>query len=74
MTKNRKQHLELVAASLTQAFYTEHTAPSRDYRELLDTFNYILDALIEKDSMSEGNNPLTASDSLVEMEEGDSTD
>lgn len=37
MDDARKQHLELVAASLTQAYYKEHTAPNRDYREF--TFN-----------------------------------
>ena len=74
MTKDRKQHLELVAATLTQAYYTEHTPASRDYRELLDTFNYILDALVEKDSLPEGESPLTASDTLANPETADSRD
>ena len=74
MTKDRKQHLELVAATLTQAYYTEHTPASRDYRELLDTFNYILEALIEKDSLPEGESPLTASDTLANPETADSRD
>ena len=65
MTDKRRQHLELVAASLTQAYYSEHTAASRDYRELLDTFSYILEALVEKDSLPPGHSPLTASDSLA---------
>ena len=65
MNEQRKQHLELVAASLTQAYYSEHTAASRDYRELLDTFNYILDALIERESLPYGESPLTVSDSLT---------
>ncbi len=74
LTKDRKQHLELVAATLTQAYYTEHNPASRDYRELLDTFNYILDALIEKDSLVEGENPLSASDSIANPETADSRD
>ncbi|MDQ4120377.1 MAG: hypothetical protein M3209_02910 [Acidobacteriota bacterium] len=74
MTEERKQHLELVAASLTQAYYSEHTAASRDYRELLDTFNYILEALIEKDSLPVGHSPLTASDSLANPQTADSRD
>lgn len=41
MKEERKQHLELVAASLTQAYFSEHTAASRDYRELFDTYSYI---------------------------------
>ena len=65
MTEERKQHLELVAASLTQAYYSEHTAASRDYRELLDTFNYILEALVEKEGLQFGSSTLTASDSLA---------
>lgn len=74
MTKDRKQHLEMVAASLTQAYYAEHTPASRDYRELLDTFNYILDALVEKDSLPEGESPLTASDTLANPATADSRD
>ena len=50
MDDARRQHLELVAAGLTQAYYREHTSPNRDYRDLLDTYTYILDALVEKDS------------------------
>lgn len=65
MNTDRKQHLEIVAAHLTAAYYSEHTAASRDYRELLDTFSYILDALIEKDRLPAGHSPLTASDTLA---------
>ncbi|HEX8196780.1 MAG TPA: hypothetical protein VF571_11380 [Pyrinomonadaceae bacterium] len=74
MTDKRRQHLELVAASLTQAYYSEHTAASRDYRELLDTFSYILEALVEKDSLPPGHSPLTASDSLANPLTADSRD
>ena len=72
MANARRQHLELVAASLTQAYYAEHTAASRDYRELLDTFNYILDALVEKDKLPEGQSPLRASESLATPESDES--
>ncbi len=66
MTEERRQHLELVSASLTQAFYFEHSSSaSHDYRELLDTYNYILDALIEKDKLPYGESPLTASDTFA---------
>ena len=65
MTEERKQHLELVAAGLTQAYYSEHTAASRDYRELMDTFDYILEALVEKENLPFGHSTLTASDSLA---------
>lgn len=65
MTEERKQHLELVAASLTQAYFIEHTSASRDYRDLLDTYNYILEALVERDNLPYGHTPLAASDSLA---------
>jgi hypothetical protein len=75
MTEERKQHLELVSASLTQAYYYQHSSSaSHDYRELLDTFNYILDALIEKDGLSYGESPLTASDTLANPVTGNSRD
>ena len=74
MTDKRRQHFELVAASLTQAYYSEHTAASRDYRELLDTFSYILEALVEKDSLPPGHSPLSASDSLANPLTADSRD
>lgn len=74
MTENRKQHLEIVAAHLTAAYYSEHTAASRDFRELLDTFTYLLDALVEKDSLPAGHSPLTASDTLANPQTADSRD
>jgi hypothetical protein len=74
MDDRRKEHLELVAASLTQAYYVEHTPAGRDYRELLDTYSYILDALVAKDELPEGQSPLTASDSLANPVTDDSRD
>ena len=65
MTDERRQHLELVAASLTQAYYSVHTAASRDFRELLDTYRFLLDALVEQDSLPPGQSPLRASDGLA---------
>ncbi len=65
MIDQRRQHLELVAASLTQAYYSVHTATSRDFRELLDTYRFILDSLVEQDSLPPGQSPLRASDSMA---------
>jgi hypothetical protein len=65
MVDERIQHLELIAASLTQAYYAQHTAAARDYRELMDTYDYLLEALKEKDSLPPGHSPLTASDTLA---------
>lgn len=74
MIDKRREHLELVAATLTQCYYAEHSTANRDYRELLDTYSYILDALIEKDSLPEGQSPLTASDTLANPMTADSRD
>ena len=71
MADERKAHLELVAATLTQAYFAQHTAASRDYRELLDTYNYILDALLEQEQT--GRTTLRASDSLAMPESDEST-
>ena len=75
MTEERRQHLELVSASLTQAYFSEHgSSASRDYRELLDTYNYILDALIEKDKLPYGESPLAPTDTLANPATDDSRD
>ncbi len=71
MDEGRRNHLELVAAGLTQAYFAQHTAASRDYRELLDTYNYILDALLEQGQT--GRTTLRASDSLATPESDEST-
>ena len=65
MTDERRQHLELVAASLTQSYYSVHSAASRDFRELLETYRFLLNALIEQDSLPPGHSPLQASDTLA---------
>jgi hypothetical protein len=70
MTDGRRDHLELVAAGLTQAYFAQHTAASRDYRELLDTYNYILDALLEQEQT--GRTTLRSSDSLATPEADES--
>ncbi len=70
MTDGRRGHLEMVAASLTQAYFAQHTAASRDYRELLDTYNYILDALLEQEQT--GRTTLRAGDSLAAPESDES--
>lgn len=70
MIDARRQHLELVAASLTQAYYSAHDVANRDYRELLETYTYILTALVEQDQLPPGHSPLQASDSLANPEGG----
>ena len=65
MTNDRKQHLELVAANLTQAYYSVHTGGSPDHREVLETYKFLLDTLVEQDRLRPGESPLRASDTLA---------
>jgi hypothetical protein len=65
MIDERQQHLELVAASLTQSYYSVHTGGSPDHRDILETYLFLLDALIEHDSQAPGQTPLNASDTLA---------
>ena len=65
MVDERKQHLELVAASLTQAYYTVHTGGSPDHREIFETYKFLLDALVEQDKLPPGHTPLRAGDTLT---------
>jgi len=65
MIDERQQHLELVAASLTQSYYTVHTGGSPDHRDILETYLFLLDALVEHDSQKPGETPLSASDTLA---------
>jgi hypothetical protein len=68
MVDERRQHLELVAASLTGAYYTVHTGGSPDHREILETYLFILDALAEHDEQRPGQSPLSPGDTLAPFE------
>ena len=65
MIDERTQHLELVAANLTQAYYTVHTGGSPDHRDILETYLFLLEALVQHDSQKPGESPLAASDTLA---------
>jgi len=65
MIDDRRQHLELVAASLTQAYYSVHAGGSPDHREVLETYKFLLDALVEQDKLKPGESPLRASDTFA---------
>ncbi|HLG13694.1 MAG TPA: hypothetical protein VJH03_04090 [Blastocatellia bacterium] len=62
MIDERTQHLELVAASLTQAYYSVHRSGSPDHRDVFETYSFLLGALIEHDSQQPGESPLQSSD------------
>ncbi|HEX5735836.1 MAG TPA: hypothetical protein VF131_23620 [Blastocatellia bacterium] len=65
MTDERTQHLELVAANLTQAYYYVHTGGSPDHRDIFETYQFLLSALVERDNLEPGHTPLAASDTLA---------
>jgi hypothetical protein len=65
MVDERQQHLELVAASLTQSYYMVHTGGSPDHRDILETYLFLLEALVEHDDQKPGQRPLAAGDTLA---------
>ena len=65
MVDERRQHLELVASSLTGAYYSVHTSGSPDHREILETYLFLLDALVEHDGQKPGQTPLAPGDTLA---------
>jgi hypothetical protein len=65
MDIERKAHLELIAANLTQSYYLVHTGGSPDYREILETYRFLLNALIEQDSLPSGHVSLRSTDTLA---------
>lgn len=65
MIDERQQHLELVAASLTQSYYTVHTGGSPDHRDILETYLFLLDALVGHDNQKPGETPLSSGDTLA---------
>ena len=65
MVDERRQHLELVAANLTGSYYTVHTGGSPDHREILETYFFLLDALVEHDA---GHRHLSPGDTLAPFE------
>jgi hypothetical protein len=65
MIDERRSHLEVVAASLTRAYYSVHRGGSPDHRDILETYLYMLDALEECDSLPHGHTPLRPGDTLA---------
>lgn len=57
-----------------QAYYSVHTATSRDFSDLLRTYRFILDALVEQDGLPPGQSPLRASDSLAPFDPAETVD
>ena len=62
MIDERRQHLEIVAAGLTQAYYAVHSSGSPDHRDLLETYLFLLEALVEHDGQQPGETPLLSGD------------
>jgi len=74
MADERTQHLEIVAGLLTQAYYSVHTGGSPDYREIFETYKFLLGALVEQDSLPPGHTPLRAGDTLAPFTPPDERD
>jgi hypothetical protein len=62
---DRKQHLESIAARLTQAYYSVHTGGSPEHRDILETYKFLLDALVEQDTLAPGHTPLQPGDTMA---------
>jgi hypothetical protein len=65
MTKDRTEHLELIAASLANSYYQVHTGGSPEHRDIFETYKYFLDALVEQDGLEPGQTPLLSGDTLA---------
>ena len=58
MVDERRQHLELVASGLTRAYYSVHSSGSPDHREIIETYLFLLDALVLHDAQRADETPL----------------
>jgi hypothetical protein len=63
MIDERREHLEKVAAALTQAYYSVRQGSSPDHRELIETYRFLLEALVDLDEHP-GESPLQSSDDI----------
>lgn len=70
MVDERKQHLELVAAALTQSYYTVREGTNPDHRDILETYLFFLDALVAHDDQKPGQTPLMSGDTLAPFDRG----
>jgi hypothetical protein len=65
MVDERTQHLERIAASLTESYYTVHNGGSPDHRDILETYFFLLEALVTHDTQRAGERPLAPGDTLA---------
>ena len=68
MVDERTQHLEHIAAQLTQAYYTVHAQGSPDHADIVNNYFFFLEALQTHDTQKPGERPLAASDTLAPYE------
>jgi hypothetical protein len=65
MVNERTQHLESIAAALTQTYYSVHTGGSPDHRDIIETYLFLLEALTEHDQQRPEQTPLASGDTLA---------
>jgi hypothetical protein len=69
MVNERTQHLESIAATLTQTYYSVHGGGSPDHRDIIETYLFLLEALVDHDGQKPGQTPLSPGDTLAPFEQ-----
>jgi len=65
MASERREHLENIAAQLTQAYYQSRQPETHEHRDILETYFFLLGALRDRDGQPEGTNPLQPGDTMA---------
>jgi hypothetical protein len=69
MADERTHQLELIAATLTQAYYSARESnPPIDHRDVMETYLFFLDALMQHEGHRPGQVPIKAADTLAPFE------
>ncbi|HZS46152.1 MAG TPA: hypothetical protein VFC63_13845 [Blastocatellia bacterium] len=69
MASERREHLEILAAQLTQAYYQAREPEAPEHRDILETYFFMLGALRDRDSQPDGTNPLRSGDTMAPFAE-----
>ena len=69
MNDERQNHLEDVAARLTQAYYSVRVEQAPEHRDILETYLFLLKALRDHEGQPEGSMPLQAGDTIARFQD-----